>query len=65
MGPPRLSECPAPPVYADNLAVTKTLFDGVEIEKGKLMKGQLIASQFLAQLHKLTGIINVRTTPTA
>ncbi|PHJ20757.1 myosin a [Cystoisospora suis] len=38
--------------------VTKTLFDGVELEKNKLMKGQLIASQFLTQLRKLMGIIN-------
>ncbi|PFH38584.1 myosin A [Besnoitia besnoiti] len=39
-------------------SVTKELFKNVTVQKGKLMKGQLIASQFLSQLAQLTAVIN-------
>ncbi|KAL8433239.1 hypothetical protein ACSSS7_004024 [Eimeria intestinalis] len=37
--------------------VASQLYEGVEVARGKLMKGQLIGSQFLLQLQNLTGII--------
>ncbi|KAL8425082.1 hypothetical protein Efla_001471 [Eimeria flavescens] len=42
--------------------VASQLYDGVEVARGKLMKGQLIGSQFLLQLQNLTAIIE-RTEP--
>ncbi|KAL8274693.1 hypothetical protein Esti_001408 [Eimeria stiedai] len=37
--------------------VASQLYEGVEVARGKLMKGQLIGSQFLLQLQNLTRII--------
>ncbi|OEH76123.1 myosin A [Cyclospora cayetanensis] len=37
--------------------VASQLYDGVEVVRGKLMKGQLIGSQFLVQLQNLISII--------
>lgn len=37
--------------------VAVQLYEGVEVARGKLMKGQLIGSQFLTQLQSLTSII--------
>lgn len=41
------------------MPLTNKLFDGVVVEKGKLAKGQLIASQFLRQLTELMDLILV------
>jgi len=38
--------------------VTKSLFENVVVERGKLAKGQLIGSQFMSQLEALMGLIN-------
>lgn len=40
-----------------NCVVSK-LFEGIKMEKGKMAKGQLIGSQFLAQLQQLMDLIN-------
>ncbi|OEH74173.1 hypothetical protein cyc_04385 [Cyclospora cayetanensis] len=37
--------------------VVRALFEGVKVEKGKMAKGSLIGSQFLAQLNKLMTLI--------
>lgn len=37
--------------------VVKALFEGVVVEKGKLAKGQLIASQFMRSLNSLMDLI--------
>lgn len=37
--------------------MVKALFEGVVIEKGKLAKGQLIASQFMRSLNSLMELI--------
>lgn len=38
-------------------SVVRALFEGVKVEKGKIAKGSLIGSQFLAQLSKLMSLI--------
>ncbi|PFH33165.1 myosin C [Besnoitia besnoiti] len=38
-------------------AVTRALFEGIEMEAGKIGKGTLIASQFLKNLEEMIGII--------
>lgn len=43
---------------ASSNPVTKALFEGVVVERGKLAKGQLIGSQFLRQLTGLMELIN-------
>lgn len=40
--------------------VVREMFSGIVVERGKLAKGQLIASQFLRQLDQMIGIIMVR-----
>ena len=37
--------------------VVRALFEGVKVERGKMAKGSLIGSQFLAQLNKLMSLI--------
>lgn len=45
-------------LQASNNPVTAALFEGVVVERGKSSKGQLIGSQFLAQLEALMNLIN-------
>lgn len=40
--------------------VMAQLFEGVQVEAGKIGKGSLIASQFLKSLNSMIGIIRVR-----
>ncbi|KAL8446773.1 hypothetical protein Emed_004775 [Eimeria media] len=44
-------------VQASPNPVIRALFEGVKVEKGKIAKGSLIGSQFLAQLNKLMTLI--------
>lgn len=44
-------------VQASQNTVVRSLFKGVKVEKGKMAKGALIGSQFLAQLNKLMTLI--------
>jgi len=45
-------------VQASPNCVVSKLFEGIVMEKGKMAKGQLIGSQFLAQLQQLMDLIN-------
>eukprot|EP00922_Rhytidocystis_sp_ex-Travisia-forbesii_P048911 GHVS01072823.1.p1 GENE.GHVS01072823.1~~GHVS01072823.1.p1 ORF type:complete len:673 (-),score=82.08 GHVS01072823.1:358-2139(-) len=45
-------------VQASPNIVSKSLFDGIVLERGKLAKGQLIGSQFVNQLDSLMSLIN-------
>ncbi|CDJ56122.1 hypothetical protein EMWEY_00014750 [Eimeria maxima] len=44
-------------VQASGNPVVRALFEGVKVERGKMAKGSLIGSQFLAQLNKLMSLI--------
>ncbi|KAL8425451.1 hypothetical protein Efla_006850 [Eimeria flavescens] len=44
-------------VQASANPVIRALFEGVKVEKGKMAKGSLIGSQFLAQLNRLMALI--------
>lgn len=45
-------------VQASTNSIAGELFEGVEVERGKLAKGQLIGSQFMGQLEEMMLILN-------